>query len=74
METTREDHLKWCKQRALQYLECGNITNAWASIASDLQKHSETAGHSGLMLGTMQMMAGGLSSVPEMKKFIEGFN
>lgn len=76
METvvTRQEHIKWCKMRARQYLDKGDIENAWASMSSDLQKHPETANHSGLMLGTMQVMNGMLSTVDDMRRFIEGFN
>jgi len=71
---TREEHIKWCKTRAVQYLDAGDWNNAWASMASDLSKHPETKDHSGLMLGTLQLMGGMLSSVSEMRRFIEGFN
>lgn len=39
---TREQHLKWCKDRALRYLEDGDLTNAVASMGSDLSKHAGT--------------------------------
>jgi hypothetical protein len=39
---TREEHLAWCKERALEYLKDGDITNAIISMASDLNKHPET--------------------------------
>jgi len=76
METivTRQEHVEWCKIRARQYLDVGDVSNAWASMASDLSKHPETANHSGLILGTMQVMGGMLSTVDEMRLFIEGFN
>lgn len=37
--TTRADHLAWCKQRALQYVDAGDLTGAYASMTSDLGKH-----------------------------------
>jgi len=73
-QTTREDHMEWCKMRARQYLDAGDVNNAWASMASDLLKHPETANHSGLMLGTMLIMGEMLSSVGKMREFIDGFN
>ena len=70
---TRHEYLNWCKQRALQYVNRGDVVNAWASMASDLQNHPETANHAGIGLG-MQMMMGGLLDEPEeMRKFVEGF-
>lgn len=71
---TRAEHLNWCKQRALEYVDTGDLAQAWASMASDLGKHEETAGHSAIQVGTMMMFNGQLSSGPEMQKFIEGFN
>lgn len=72
--TTRQEHLQWCKDRALEYCDRGDTKNAFASMVSDLGKHPETAGHAGIMLGTMQLMGGMLSTPVEMRKFIEGFN
>lgn len=74
MNTTRQEHLQWCKQRALEYCEAGDTTNAFASMTSDLSKHPETENHPAIQLGMMLLMSGHLSSQIEMKKFIEGFN
>ena len=70
----RQEHLDWCKKRALQYCDRGELENAWASMASDLDKHPETQGHSAIQLGMMMLMGGHLSTVDKMRKFIEGFN
>jgi len=71
---TRAEHLVWCKQRALEYVEANQLTNAFSSMASDLQKHKETEGHPAIMLGMMLKMNNGLSTQKEMRDFIEGFN
>jgi hypothetical protein len=71
---TRQEHLDWCKQRALEYIAQGDVKNAWASMVSDLGKHEGTAGHKDINLGMMMVMSGCLSTPAEMKKFIEGFN
>lgn len=39
---TREEHLAWCKERALEYLDRGEIKEAVTSMLSDLGKHEET--------------------------------
>lgn len=70
----RKEHLDWCKKRALEYVDAGDLTNAWASMASDLRKHSETEGHAAIELGMMMLMTGQLSTQEKMRKFIEGFN
>jgi hypothetical protein len=69
----RAEHLAWCKQRALAYLPSDPV-QAFTSMASDLNKHPDTANHSALELGMMMLMGGLLKSPAEMRKFIEGFN
>lgn len=71
---TRQEHLEWCKHRALKYADAGDVNQAWASMASDLGKHEETEGHAAIQLGMMMLMAGQLSRPAEMRKFILGFN
>ena len=36
---TCDEHLAWCKLRALEYADAGELTNAVASIGSDMNKH-----------------------------------
>lgn len=71
---TRDEHMRWAKDRALAYLP-GDPDQAFASLASDLQKHPETEGHPavGLGLGLMLLLGGHLDTPEEMRKFIEGF-
>lgn len=74
MTTTREEHLNWCKQRALEYVEKGEIADAFMSMVSDLGKHEETKGHIAIQLGGMLLATNNLSTAYQMKNFIEGFN
>ena len=39
---TRAEHLQWCKDRALVYVDQGNFSEALSSMISDLQKNHET--------------------------------
>ena len=71
---TREEHLQWAKQRALAYVESGNIPDALASMFSDLRKHPETESHPAIQLGAVLMFSGRLSTPEEARKFIEDFN
>jgi len=71
---TRAEHLAWCKERALEYADRGDLTNAMASMGSDLRKHPETKGHAGMELMMLEAMSGLLRSPAEIRKFIEGFN
>lgn len=79
MAETREEHMRWCKQRALEYLKPGpyfSIDEAMASMASDLGKHEETRRDHEMTIGLMmQLRAGGrLSTAEAMRKFINDFN
>ena len=71
---TRAEHLQWCKDRALEILDSGDITQAYASMASDLGKHEGTSEHAAIELGAMLMFSGNLNTDREMREFIEGFN
>jgi len=70
----RREHLQWCKDRAMEYVNDNNITDGIASFMSDMGKHPETEGHSALPLGMMLMMNGSLNTKTEAEKFIQGFN
>ena len=70
----RQEHLEWCKKRALEHADKGNLLNAYASMVSDLNKHSDTTGHSAIGLGMMLMEGGHLETSTKMRDFIMGFN
>lgn len=71
---TRQEHLQWCKDRALEYVERGDITNAIASMSGDLRKHPETQDHAGIQLGMMLLVGGRMNTKEDARRFIEGFN
>jgi hypothetical protein len=71
-ERTRAEHLSWCKERALEYVEAGDLINAVASMGSDLAKHPETKCDPYLMMiGALDAQAG---DAPAVRRWIEGFN
>jgi hypothetical protein len=70
----RAEHLQWAKDRALEYADRGDVTNAVASMASDLRKHPDTEDHAGAQLMVMLAMSGKFDQPGELRKFIEGFN
>ncbi len=74
MAQTRAEHLQWCKDRAIEYVNAGDLKNAFASMQSDMSKHEETANHSAMELGMMLLMGGHLQSEKEMRDWITGFN
>lgn len=68
---TRDEHLAWCKQRALEYLPA-NPAQAVASMTSDLNKHEDfrtPSIQSLTMLGMFAVMDGPIAT----REWIEGF-
>lgn len=74
MTATRQEHLEFCKRRALEYVDTGDIQQAFSSMASDLDKHDELANHPGKLMGMNLMLIDELSTSAAMRKWIEGFN
>lgn len=71
---TRAEHLKWCKQRALEYVDAGDLANAFGSFVSDMKKHPETINHPTLQMGARLLANGHLNSETQMRHWINGFN
>jgi hypothetical protein len=73
---TREEHLKWCKDRAIQeydfYQGADKQRNGLTSMMSDLRKHPETASPTLQALVTMQMLKP--MTRQQFVNFIDGFN
>lgn len=69
---TRDEHMKWCKERALAYLP-DSPEDAVASMSSDLNKHPETRGGNDwiMALGLMYLKNKDTAGV---RRWIEGFN
>ena len=70
--TSRAEHVAFCKQRALEYDDAGDLVNALNSLTSDLSKHKETQHHAAIVLGTMLAMRGDLDTPEQMREWIEG--
>lgn len=69
----RAEHLAWAKERALSYLDAGEIANAIASMLSDMAKHDELAGHEGIQLTGMLLLGGLIFEPDAVRRHIEGF-
>ena len=72
---TREEHLKWCKQRAMKYVERGDYNSAVTSMLSDLGTHPDNkAASEGVLaqLGMLELMRG--PTRESITRYIEGFN
>ncbi len=70
----RKEHIEWCKERALEYLdrnsEYYDLFNAKTSMLADLRKHDETKDMVEIAF-KMSMFA---TTHDEVERFIEGFN
>ena len=71
---TRAEHLAFCKERALEYLNRGDVPNAVTSMMSDLNKHPETALSPNSPLIALGMIAVMERDQAGAQRFIEGFN
>lgn len=69
----RIEHLAWCKRRALEYVEAGDLSSAVGSMGSDLRKHPEMNDSATAMLTLIGMME--IQNGPAaVRRWIEGFN
>lgn len=73
--TTAREHLNWCVDRAMEYANRGDMTNAWASFGSDVRKHEGTAHIFDHPLYGMEMIRQTMvgAGVREFRDFISGW-
>ena len=74
---TREQPLKWCKDRAMEYVNKNDLLNGVTSMMSDLGKHPETAKSAGgalAMLGLLAMQQAQSGDRDGVVRYIQGFN
>jgi RNA polymerase-interacting CarD/CdnL/TRCF family regulator len=73
----RAEHLAWAKQRALEYVDDGDLQSAYASLASDLTKHRDTRTDPVLQrrvqAGMERLVDGELRTPEEMRRYIEAY-
>ena len=78
---TRQEHIKWCKERAIQEYDyytktepASALRNGIVSMMSDLRKHPETSSETLQSLCMMQLTTYPNMPRQEFVKFINGFN
>jgi hypothetical protein len=70
-ERSRDEHLAWAKARALRYLDRAELSEAYTSMGSDLQKHPDLKCSETMMqLGLLYLMSHNASAL---RRWIEGF-
>lgn len=74
---TRQEHMQFCKDRAMEYVKEGNLLEAVTSMMSDLGKHPETASSAGgscAVLGILALQQAQAGDTDGVVRFIQGFN
>lgn len=71
---SRDEHLEWAKKRALEYLDAGDLNNAYTSMMSDLHKHPDLEKHVGIEIGVGFLFCNGwIQNREEVRRWIVGF-
>ena len=75
-ETERQTHLDWCKKRALEFVDQGDLKNAFMSFCSDIRKHPDTEDLDIVIknLGMPLFFGGCLDTPDRMREHINGYN
>ena len=73
---TRIEHLQFCKNRAMEYVNRGDLLNAVISMMSDLEKHPDTSASKGslAMLGLSACQQAQQGDRDAVIHYINGFN
>lgn len=69
---TRQEHMQWCKDRALEYVKLGDGKEAMMSMISDLRKHEDTV--KSVPISFAIMLTVDSDDIEAVKNFITGFN
>jgi hypothetical protein len=73
-EKQDQEYLEWAKKRALEYLDANDITNAFASMLSDMKKNPRFENHAGNLIGVgLLLVPGWISNPEEVRRWIVGF-
>ena len=68
---TRAEHVQWCKDRAMEYLDHGDLAGAVTSMTSDMSKRDDCNMSQVLLpLGMMYVINHDFDGV---KRWVEGF-
>jgi hypothetical protein len=70
---TRDEHLAWCKRRAHEYLDEGDVQGAIMSMMGDLRRHPHTASINP-HIEMFGVLAAKNNDVDQARRFIDGFN
>lgn len=69
----RQEHVAWAKNRALEYVDRGDLQSAVASMITDMQKGPEPHSPIALQLGVLELTMPGCGA-DRIRHWIEGFS
>ena len=73
MAKTREEHLQWCKDRAMEHWRAGELEEACVSMIRDLDDHPETKGTHNDFILSLGVIYVTNHDHEGMRRWIEGF-
>jgi hypothetical protein len=73
-QPTRAEHLQWCKDRALEYVEMGALEMAILSMQSDIRKHPETTLTHPIEVALLRMLFSQPRTAENVRHWIQSFN
>jgi hypothetical protein len=73
-QLTRAEHLQWCKDRALEYVELGDLETAILSMQSDIKKHPETTLEQSIEVALLQILFSQPRTAANVRHWIQSFN
>ncbi len=71
---TAAEHLAWCKEQALEFLDRGECGQAVLLFVAEMDKHPETRLHKFLSPFFNSWLDGFLPRASQIRDHIEGFN
>lgn len=72
--SARSDHLQWCKDRALEFVDAGQLPNAFSSFMSDLNKFDEPMYEAELLRTLTIVGFAQCGTADKMRAWINGFS
>lgn len=70
----RAEHLQWCKDRAIEYLEWEDYEGSISSMLSDLTKRVDTFNSTAIDESMRILLASPPLTEEKIRQWIEGFN
>jgi len=70
----RKEYIEWCKKRALERVEKGELAEAIVALSNDMSKSSKTIDHPLIDYGMILVIAGYFSTAKQVKEFINTIN